>query len=130
MLGDALPSLYSVQANSHLRQPTQRVGSATTSPSACSVIMRGAAEASRVSKNPQAVMPAIAAPVSLRNWRREKHFPPGSTRDRTCSSMRSASFRGFMALLFLNRGATLARGLMVAYHLQKIDSSSNRVKQA
>ena len=54
-------------------------------------------------------MPAIVAPVSLRNWRREKPFP-GPVMDSRPSRMRSGSFWGVMVFPFLGTRVKETKG--------------------
>jgi len=55
-----------VQASSHLRQATHLVGSATTSPLACSVTIKGALMPLPIAKVAHDAIPAMVAPQILR----------------------------------------------------------------
>jgi hypothetical protein len=66
MDGFAFPSLNSVHANSQRRHPTHFVGSPIISPSACSMMIKGA-EPPRTHRGFSADIPTIAAPLSFKN---------------------------------------------------------------
>ncbi len=87
MDGADFPSLNSVQASSQRRQATQRDGSASSTPSAFSVMMSGAAIPRAAATSSQAESPATAAPVSLRNRRRERSTPSAVQRTAAARSV-------------------------------------------